>query len=165
MQMVDHQTLDQVAHRDDELLRAVCLDDGGDDRVEVFALVVDVVILVKQLVDDVAVPARQGAAHLGARVFGGAQAADLEQAAERDAVPLGAVGRGLDQLFELFLGVVDERCEARALVRGQAVAQHVVHLFAHRARSVVQDMYKSLCLAVQIAHKVLGALGQAEDGL
>ena len=26
-------------------------------------------------------------------------------------------------------------------------------------------MYKSLCLAVQVAHKMFGSLGQAEDGL
>ena len=26
-------------------------------------------------------------------------------------------------------------------------------------------MYESVCFAVQVAHKVLGALGQAEDGL
>ena len=137
MQVIDDQTLDQVAHRDDELLCAVGLDDGRNNRIEVFALIVNVIILVEQFVDDVAVPARQGAAHLFARVFGRAQAADLEQTAERDAVPLCAVGRGLDQLRELFFRVVDERREPRALVRGQAVAQHVVHLFAYRARSVV----------------------------
>ena len=137
MQVIDDQTLDQVAHRDDELLCAVGLDDGRNNRIEVFALIVNVIILVEQFVDDVAVPARQGASHLFARVFGRAQAADLEQTAERDAVPLCAVGRGLDQLRELFFRVVDERREPRALVRGQAVAQHVVHLFAYRARSVV----------------------------
>ena len=92
MQMIDHQPLDEVAHRDDEFLGAVGFDDRGNDCIEVFTLVVNVVILVEKLVDDVTIPARQRAAHLGARVLGGTQAADLKQTAERDAIPFGAVG-------------------------------------------------------------------------
>ena len=165
VQVIDDQPLDQVAHGDDELFCAVGFNDGRNDRVEVFTLVIDVIVLVEQLVDDVAVPARQRAAYFGARVLGGAQTANLKQAADRDAVPLGAVGRGLGQFLQLLLGVVNECGEPGALVGGQAVAQYGVHFVAHRARGVVQDMYESVRLAVQVAHKVFGSLGQAEDSL
>ena len=165
VQVVDDQPLDQIAHGDDEFLGAVGFDDGRDDRIEIFAFVINIVVFVEKFIDDVAVPARQRAAHLGTRVLGGAQTADFKQAAECDAVPLGAVGRGLSQLLEFFFGIIDQRCELGALVGRQAVAQDDIHFFAYSARGVVEDMYESVCFAMQVAHKVFGTLGQAEDCL
>ena len=37
-------------------------------------------------------------------------------------------------------------------------------MLAHDARAVVEDVHKGFVLAMHIAHKMLGALGQVEDG-
>ncbi len=41
----------------------------------------------------------------------------------------------------------------------------MIHLFADNTGSGVQDMHKGLVFAVQIAHEMLGALGQLEQRL
>ena len=48
---------------------------------------------------------------------------------------------------------------------GERVAEHLVHVLTDDAGAVVQDVQKSLVLAVQVAHEMLSALGQVENRL
>ncbi len=45
------------------------------------------------------------------------------------------------------------------------IAQHLIHFFADDTGSRVQNVHKSFVLAVQVAHEMLGALGQLEQCL
>ena len=60
--------------------------------------------------------------------------------------------------------VVDQRAQVGALP-GAHVLKDKVDVLAHHARAVVEDVHERLVLAVHVAHKVLGALGQVEDRL
>ena len=67
--------------------------------------------------------------------------------------------------LELLVRVVNERAEVRLLLLGERVAEDVVDVLPYHARAVVQDVQERLVLAVQVAHEMLGALGQIEDCL
>ena len=67
--------------------------------------------------------------------------------------------------LELLVRIVNERAEVRLLLLGERVAEDVVNVLPYHARAVVQDVQERLVLAVQVAHEMLGALGQVEDCL
>ena len=60
--------------------------------------------------------------------------------------------------------VVDERAKIALFVKRERVAKDFVDMLAHHARAVVEDMHKGFVLAMHVAHEMLGALGQVEDG-
>lgn len=66
---------------------------------------------------------------------------------------------------ELLMRVVDEGAQVALFLLGELVAKDVVHVLAHHARAVVEDMQERLVFTVQIAHEMLGTLGQVEDCL
>ena len=68
-----------------------------------------------------------------------------------------------DQI-DLLARVVDERAQLALFVKGERVAKDFVDMLAHDARAVVEDVHKGFVLAMHIAHNMLGALGQVEDG-
>ncbi len=45
------------------------------------------------------------------------------------------------------------------------VAENLVHVLADHARAVIQDVQERLVFAMEVAHEVLGALGQVQDRL
>ena len=53
--------------------------------------------------------------------------------------------------------------QALLLLR-HGMAEHHIHLFPDDPGAVVEDMAEGLVLPMQIAHEMLGALGQVEDG-
>ena len=65
---------------------------------------------------------------------------------------------------DLLARIVDERAQLALLIEGERVAKDFVDMFAHDARAVVEDVHKGFVLAMHVAHKMLGALGQVEDG-
>ena len=75
------------------------------------------------------------------------------------------IGLARLQFRQLLVGVVDQRCQLGALLGRDIRSQHSVDLLTDNARCAVQDMYKRLMLTVQITHKMLGALGQAQQRL
>ena len=69
VQVVDGQALDERSERLDKVVCAGGLQDGLHDALVIaHAIVVLVRVRVQQLVDDIGVVARDGLAHLGARV-------------------------------------------------------------------------------------------------
>ena len=60
--------------------------------------------------------------------------------------------------------VVNQRAQLALFVKGESVAKNFVNMLADNARAVVEDVHKGFVLAMHIAHKMLGALGQVEDG-
>ena len=67
--------------------------------------------------------------------------------------------------LELFVRIVDERAQLALLLLGKGAGENLVHVLAHHARAVVEDVQERLVLTVKVAHEMLGALGQVEDGL
>ena len=102
------------------------------------------------------------------RMFGGHQSADIDEPEQCFGIPLiqrllaGAAGLKLGQLF---VGVIDQCCQLGADIFRHGIAQHLIHLFTDHTGGRVQDMHKGLIFAVQIAHEMLGALGQLEQRL
>ena len=128
------------------------------------AIVVLVRVRVQQLVDDVGVIARDGLTHLGARVAARKRACDHDELVKHRLVPGWRVlALAADQL-DLLARVVDERAQLALFVKGERVAKNLVDMLAHDARAVVEDVHKGFVLAMHVAHKMLGALGQVEDG-
>ena len=120
---------------------------------------------VEQLVDDVLVVLGQRLPHLGAGVLGGHRAGEVHQTVEGDAVPFGADDAVCPQLLHFLGGVVDQRAEGAAGLFGHGAVEQGIHLLADDPRAVVEDMLKGLGLAVEVAHEMLGALGEIGQGV
>ena len=119
---------------------------------------------VQQLVDDVGVIARDGLTHLGARIAARKRAGNHDELVEHCLVPGGGVLAPAADQLDLLARVVDERAQLALFVKGERVAKDLVDMFAHDARAVVEDVHKGFVLAVHVAHKMLGAFGQVENG-
>ena len=63
------------------------------------------------------------------------------------------------------MGVVDQGRQLSALLLRHGISQDDIHLFPDDARGGIHDVYKGFVFAVKIAHKMLGTLGQLEQGL
>ena len=162
---VHHHALDEIAHGHDKVLRPIDVDDGGDDVFVVVPLVVKLVIGVEQFVDDIGKIVGQRLAHLGAGIFGGDQTADVNKAVKGDPVPLVPVLELSGEFGELFRRIVNECGELIALRPGNTGGKERVHLFPHHARGGVENMEEGLIFSVNVGNKVLGTLGQVQDGL
>ena len=119
---------------------------------------------VQQLVDDVGVIARDGLTHLGAGIAARKRAGNHNELVEHGLVPGGRVLAPAADKIDLLARIVDERAQLALFVKGERVAKDLVDMLARDARAVVEDVHKGFVLAVHIAHKMLGALGQVEDG-
>ena len=118
----------------------------------------------QQLVDDVGVIARDGLTHLGARIAARKRAGDHDELVKHRLVPGGRVLAPAADQLDLLARVVDERAQLALFVKGERVAKDFVDMFAHDARAVVEDVHKGFVLAMHVAHKMLGAFGQVENG-
>ena len=119
---------------------------------------------VQQLVDDVGVIARDGLTHLGAGIAARKRASDHNELVEHGLVPGGRVLAPAADQLDLLARVVDERAQLALFVKRERVAKNLVDMFAHDARTVVEDVHKGFVLAMHVAHKMLGAFGQVENG-
>ena len=168
VQFVHRQPLDQLAQPGDEPVGPAVFDDAAHDLAVVEVLVVVLKVGVEQLVQHIAAARRQAGAHIAAGVLGGDQPADVDQPEQGLAVPAleGGFARLLGlELGQLFGRVVDQGGQLGPLAGGHRLAQHLVHLFPNDPRGRVEDVDKGLVLPVQVAHEMLGALGQLEQGL
>ena len=166
MDVVDREHLDELGERADEVLGGVGLQDGIDDALVIaHAVVVLVWVRVQQLIDDVGEIVRDGLADLRARVAAGEPARDGNETVEHGLVPGGGVQARAAHELDLLTRVVDERAQVALFLLGERVAEVLVHVLADDAGAVVEDVQEGLVLAMQVAHEVLGALGQVENGL
>ena len=127
-------------------------------------IVVLVRMRVQQLVDDVGVIARDGLTHFGARIAARKRAGNHDELVEHGLVPGGGVLAPAADKIDLLARIVDERAQLALFVKGERVAKDLVDMFAHDTRAVVEDVHKGFVLAVHVAHKMLGAFGQVENG-
>lgn len=167
MQAVYRQALYEVADGHDEVVGLACADDGFDDALDVAVLVGHAGGLVEQLLDDVGELLGQLLAHLGAGILGRDVLTHRDEAAQGEGIPVVHVVTlhlGLEQL-QLLGRVVDEGAEGAYLLVAQLVAQHLAYLALDIARRILEHMLEGLVLAVYVGQEVLGALGQAQDGL
>ena len=165
VQVVDGEALDERGERLDKVVGAGGLQDGLHDALVIaHAIVILVRVRVQQLVDDIGVVARDGLTHLGARIAARKRAGDHDELVKHRLVPGGRVlALAADQL-DLLARVVDERAQLALLVKGERFAKDFVDMLAHDARAVVEDVHKGFVLAMHVAHKMLSAFGQVEDG-
>ena len=123
---------------------------------------------VEQLIQNVAAADGQAGPDVLPGVLGRDQTADLNEAEQRLGVPLlqrfliPALGLELGQLL---VGVIDQGGQLGAGGGGHGIPQHDIHFLADDAGGGVEDVDEGLVLSVQIAHKVLGAFGQFQQGL
>ena len=165
VQVVDGQALDERGERLDKVVGAGGLQDGFHDALVIaHAIVVLVRVRVQQLVDDIGVIARDGLTYLGARIAARKRAGDHDELVKHRLVPGGRVFALAADQVDLLARIVDERAQLALFVKGERVAKNLVDMLAHDARAVVEDVHKGLVLAMHVAHKMLGAFGQVEDG-
>ena len=152
---------DQIGQGDDELV----LDPGGDhvvdDALKIPALVAVVLVGVDELLNDIGEFLGQPVADLGPGILVRGLAADGDQPVDGDPVP----GIGVVRVGQLPLRVVDQQCQGVFLLLPQQIAEAVVDLGVDGPGGVFQDMGKIGVLPVDIAHEMLGGLGQLQNGL
>ena len=168
MELIHRQMLDQLTQAHDKAVGAAVLDDAAHDLAVVQILVVILKMGVEQLVQNIAAAGRQASAHMVPGVLGGHQTADIDQLEKGLGVPLLQRilgGAACLELGQLFGGVIDQGGKLGTGCLRHGVAQHGVHLFPDDTGGRVQNVHKGLVFAVQIAHKVLRALGQLEQRL
>lgn len=68
-------------------------------------------------------------------------------------------------VFQLMFGIVDEGGQFRPFPGGECVAIHRLDFIPDYAGAVVENVGKGLVLPMDIAHKMLGSLGQRQNGL
>ena len=162
VQLVDGQTLYDVADGHYEVVGTAGGDDGVHDDGHVGCLVLVVGAFVQQLLYDVRELGWQRLAHLRAGVFRRHVAAYAHQLVDGDVVPVvDVLFLGLDELQFLF-GVVDERAQLFFLAFADGGAEYFRHLALDVARGVLQHVDEGLVLTVQVGKKMFGALGKVQ---
>ena len=131
--LIHGHAFDELTDLRNEVRRLPRLNDGGDDVFKIIPLVDFVAVGVEQLLNDIGVILRQGLADLRAGVLGGHQPGHLSQPVQGDAVPFLQVGNLLLQLAELFLRIVDQRCQLIQIGAGEVVSEKLVQFFPHNA--------------------------------
>ena len=165
MQAVHGQVLDEGGQGLEEAVRAADVDKGVHDGLMVVVLIVILVGLgVEQLVQDGGVLLGHGPAHLVPGILGGEHPRQVHQLRQAAEVPFVGKRALLPKKPQLLPGVVDQRAELGDLPLVQLLAQPQVHLLPHHAGAVVHNVAEGLVLAVEVAHEVLGTLGQAQYG-
>ncbi len=164
VQLVNGQSLDDVADGDDEIVCTTSGDDGVNNDVDIGGLVGVVRAFVEQFLDDVGEIFRQGFPHLGARVFAADVAADSHQPMDGDVIPvLHVVFGGLDKLYFL-LWVVDECTQFALFLVADIAVKEFADLALDVSRSVLQHVLEGFALSVQVGQKMLGTFWQMEYG-
>ena len=168
VQFIHRKALDQLAEVDNKIVGLPVFDHADDDLIVIHFLVVVLKMRMKQFIQNMCAFVGQAAAHTGAGVLAAYQPAKLDQAQQRVLVPVIQIFLALRRLQQrqLLLGIIDQGGKLLTFLgRGVFLRQHRIHLFTDHARSAVQHMAKRFVFTVQIAHKMLGALGQAQHGL
>ena len=165
MQAIHRQVLDEGGQGLEEAVRAADVDEGVHDGLMIAVLVVILVGLgVEQLVQDGGVLLGHGLTHLFPGVLGGEHPRQVHQLRQTGEVPFVGQRALLPKEPQLLPGIVDQRAQLGDLPLVQLLAQPQVHLLPHHAGAVVHDVAEGLVFAVEVAHEVLGALGQAQHG-
>ena len=109
VQLVDGQTLDDVAYRNDKVVSTSRRDDRVYDDRHVCSLVNVIRTLVQQFLNDVCKLLRQRLAHFRTRIFGRHVTTDSHQSVDGDVIPVvNVLVSSLDQ-FQFFLRIVYQR--------------------------------------------------------
>ena len=163
MQAVNGHGLDYFTDCGDEIGRLSDFDNRGNDVLVIIQLVDLVGMGVQQFFNDIRVFGRERCAHLGTRIPGTDRPADLNQPVEGDAVPFVQVRNLRFQLFQLLLGIVNQRCQFIQIRVRDAVVKKQVKLLAHYAGAGVQDVKECLMLSVDIRDKMFAAFRKIQD--
>ena len=163
VQVVDGQADDHGGEGIDAALRAAGRDDGIQNALIVAGLVRDVVVG-HQFFDEIAEILGNGPADLRTGILDRNAPCDADEAQQLHAVPLVHVGAGFLDERDLFLRIIDERCELSLVFAAQFKAEFQVDLAADASGTVLQDVGELFVFAVNVADEVLGALRQVQDG-
>ena len=165
MQVVDGETFDERGERLDKVVGTGGLKNRFDNALVIaHAIVILVRMRVQQLVDDIGIITRDGLTYLGAGIAARKRAGNHNELVEHRLVPGRRVLVLAADKVDFLARVVDERAQLALVVKRKRIAKNFVNMLAYDARAVVEDMHEGLVLAMQVAHKMLGALGQVEDG-
>ena len=162
MQPVHRQPFDDLAQPGDVGIRPVMAHNAVDDLAVVKVLVVVLKMGVEQLVQNIGTALGQTGAHMGAGVLTGHKPAQFDEPQQGGAVPAGQVGLAGFQFRQFLGGIVDQGGQLGPFRRRHFFPQHKIDLFVNDTRCTVEDMHKGFVFPVQVAHKMLGALGQPQ---
>ena len=165
VQPVNRQTLHHLAQGDDVLIRQPIAQHTRNDFAIILFLVVILEVRVEQLVENVAALLGHHGAHVPPRVLAGHQPAEVNQLQQHPLIPAVEVVLTRFQFRQLLPRIVDKGCQIRALLRRGRIAQQAVDFLPDDPRRAVENMDEGFMLAVQVAHKMLCALGQTEQRL
>ena len=164
MQLVNGQSLYDVAQSHNEIVGSACRDDGVYNNGHVGSLVLVIGTFVQQFFDDVGKLLWQRFANLATGVFRRHIATHLYQLVNGDVIPIvNVLFYGLHK-FKLLLGVIDERAQLLFLAFPYSGSEYFAHLSLDIAGGIFQHMQKSLMLTMYVGQEVLGAFGQVEYG-
>ena len=167
VELVDDETVDEVADGDDERLASTDFDHGVDDGVVVVLPVGFALCLIEEFGDDVGEFGFEEFLELRTRVFVVDEACHLDDLVDGHAIPVVEVLGILLFLdeFELVLRVVDECAQLALVAVAHGQTKNVVHLAAYLSGGIAQDVVERFGLAMDVTEEVLGALREAHDGL
>ena len=168
VQLIHGQPLDELTQADNETVRAAIFNNTAHDLAIIEVFIVVLKMGVEQLVQNITAAGGQAGTHMLPGVLGRNQTAEINEAEQRLGIPLlqRLLVRALGlELGQFLIGVIDQRCQLGTVRLRDRIPQHDIHFFADDAGGRVQDMYKGFVFAVQIAHKMLGTLGQLEQSL
>ena len=165
VQLVDSQSLDDVANGDNEVVGTACGDDGIDDDIDVSGLVDVIGAFVKQFLNDIAEILGQRFAHLGTRIFRRHITADGYKTMDGDVIPVVEIFLvGFDE-FEFLFGIVYECAQFATLGFADIAFEELADLAADVSGGILQYVLKGCTLSMQIGQEVFRAFWQVHNGL
>ena len=166
VELVDRKPLGQSTERDNELVRAVGIDDRFEDLLVIQRLIVVLVLLrVHQLIDDESEFIRHRFTDFGPCIFGREEPCQKDQPVQDLQIPGPRDRSALLHSLELLDGIIDQRAEFRPLLLRHGIPEDQLDFFADHARAVVHDMLEGLILPVDITQEVFCSFRQVQDRL
>ena len=165
VEAIDDESFDDAADRDDEVLRLADLDDGVEDIIVIFFLIMKVEVDVDELIDDVSVLRGKGLTDFRTGILRGDDVRELDEVVEGLMVEGGLVVDVFQELLHLFFRVVDDGGEGVPLIDCQLIGEQAVDLFPDGTGGAVHDVDEGLVFAVDVRHEMFRGLRQVQDGV
>ena len=165
VQLIHGQPLDQRTHCNDKVIRTPGCGNAAENLPVVHILVVVLKMSVQQLIQNVLIALGQIGAHEFPGVLGRHQPAHLNQPHQDLIIPGVQILLFFLQFRQFLNRVINQGCKLAAPLVGHLRPQGTIHFFFDDAGGIVQNMRKCIVFSVQVAHEMLGALGQLQHCL
>ncbi len=160
MQMIHNHPLDQIAKRNDKILRTPDPDDRMDDLIIIAFLILHFRLLCDQFFNDISKILWQRFSYFGSRIFGSGTLCDLYQTVQRDLIPIIDIFFFLRNQRQLLLRIIDQ-CRQRFLITlPQRIAKLFIDLTFNSAGTIFQHMVKLFIFSMDVRQEMLRPMGK-----